>query len=101
MEDTHEANMRGLWQDFRYAARGFAKNLGVTSIMVFTLALAIGAATAIFSVVYGVLLRPLTDIRPGNGLATEPERAAALADQEPDRPRVHCPADCRTRAGYR
>jgi predicted permease len=51
--------MRGLWQDFRYAARGFAKNPGVTSIMVFTLALAIGAATAIFSVVYGVLMRPL------------------------------------------
>ena len=56
---TREANMRGLWQDFRYAARGFAKNPGVTSIMVFTLALAIGAATAIFSVVYGVLMRPL------------------------------------------
>jgi hypothetical protein len=35
--------MSGLWQDFRYAARGFAKNFGVTAIMVFTLALAIGA----------------------------------------------------------
>jgi putative ABC transport system permease protein len=54
-----EAHMNKFWQDFRYAARVLGKNLGVTAIMVFTLALAIGATTAIFSVVYGVLLRPL------------------------------------------
>jgi len=51
--------MSGVWQDLSYAARTLSKNPGVTAIMVLTLALAMGAATAIFSVVYGVLLRPL------------------------------------------
>src|SRR6185503_9996845 len=51
--------MGGLFQDFRYAARALGKNPGVPAIVVFTLALAIGATTTIFSVVYGVLLRPL------------------------------------------
>src|SRR5580692_12208237 len=54
-----EAHMNKFWQDFRYATRVLGRNPGVTAIMVFTLALAIGATTAIFSVVYGVLLRPL------------------------------------------
>src|SRR5215475_9292622 len=51
--------MNGFWQDFKYAMRVFGKSPGISALMMFTLALGIGATTAIFSVVYGVLLRPL------------------------------------------
>jgi len=62
-------------QDARYGMRMLARNPGFAAVAVLTLALSIGATTAIFSVVYGVLLRPLPYPKPEQIISVA-ERAA-------------------------
>src|SRR5262245_57259570 len=67
-EDVREANVLAnverLWQDLRYGLRIFARNPGLTTIAIVSIAFGTGANVAIYSVADALLLRPLPIARP-------------------------------------
>src|SRR5687768_18162595 len=67
--------LQTLAQDLRYAGRSFAKTRGFTAAAILSLALGIGANTAIFSVARALLLRPLP--------YADPDRLAILWNRSP------------------
>jgi len=84
-QDNLGANMGRFAQDLRYAIRQLRKAPGFATVAILTLAIGIGATTAIFTLVYDVLLKPLPYAHPGQ-LVVMQEVVAEFRDIYPTLP---------------
>jgi predicted permease len=74
--------LESLWHDARYAIRSLRKSPAFTTVALLTFALGVGANTAVFSVVSGILFRPLPFANPHRLAAIWPTRAISNAELE-------------------
>src|SRR6202011_4742454 len=81
-------SLESLWRDVRLAFRSVRRTPGVTAAVVATLAIGIGASTAVFSVVSGVLLKPLPYPSP-DALVSVGHVAAPPGDELPSAPYLY------------
>lgn len=81
--------MRTLWQDLKFGLRLLAKNPAFAAVAVLTLALGIGASTAIFSLMNAVLLRALPVQNPSQLVLFGAGKWGGIMDDVPNNPTTH------------